>query len=111
MTHHAVQIIPFLLGFVGSYRNPEKRIKFEKVINKSELARAVWKFVVALNIQDDYPMAPPNGATPPKFIISLHSKEEYDTEVNGRLKRIRRKFANAANAKRRRMRRAAKMEA
>ena len=109
MTHHAVQLVPMVLGFVGSRRNPEIRIKFEQVVNRPALAWAVWKFVVWLKIEDWYPMTPPDDKndTPPKFIISLHSKEEYDKEVNGRLKRIRKKFANAANVKRRRERRAA----
>ena len=109
MAHHAFQIIPLVLGFVGSSRNLKKREQFERVVNRPELARAVWEFAVWLKVEKHYPMDPPDDETdtPPKFIISLHSKEEYDQEVNKRLKRLRKDFANKANVKRRRLRKQA----
>ena len=109
MAHHALQIVPLVLGFVGSIRSLKKRQQFEKVVNRPALARAVWDLAVWLKIDPDYPMYPPDedADIPPKFIISLHTEEEYDEEVHKKLKGIRNNFANKANLQRRRWRKEA----
>ena len=109
MAHHALQIVPLVLGFVGSIRSLKKRQQFEKVVNRPALARAVWDLAVWLKIDDHYPMYPPDedADIPPKFIISLHTEEEYDEEVHKKLKGIRNNFANKANLQRRRWRKEA----